>query len=127
MARCLPGSGEHVEPGADDTGPWAAAAKHHLARVGRSWLRMKHVHRFEAATRAAGSAQEQRLLSLLRANQDTVYGRQHGFDRIRTVQEFQSRVPIAEYGHFEPYVERAMQGERGVLTCEAPLMFALTS
>ena len=98
-----------------------------LGRAGRAWLRMKHVRRFEAATRAAASTQAHRLLSLLQANQDTVYGREHGFDRIRTVQEFQSRVPIAEYERLEPYVERAMHGERGVLTREAPLMFALTS
>src|SRR5688572_19128920 len=98
-----------------------------LGRVGRAWLRMKHVRRFEAAADAPRAAQERRLLRLLQANRDTVYGREHGFDRIGTVRDFQSRVPIAEYGHFEPYVERAMRGEQGVLTAEAPLMFALTS
>lgn len=127
MARSLRGSADRDGPGPGGPGPWAASARRQLARVGRLWLRTKHVRRFEAATRAVDRTQEQRLLHLLHVNRDTVYGRLHGFDRIRTVREFQARVPIAEYDHLEPYVERTMRGERGVLTGEAPLMFAMTS
>lgn len=127
MAKCLPPSANRREPGSGSRGPGTGSAVHPLARAGRFWLWMKHARRFEAATRAVAFTQEQRLFSLLKANCDTVYGRQHGFDRIRTVQDYQARVPIAEYEHFEPYMERAMRGERGVLTRETPLTFALTS
>lgn len=88
---------------------------------------MKYVRPFEAAARAARAAQERKLLRLLRANRETVFGREHRFDQIARVEEFQCRLPIAEYGQFESYIQRTMQGERGVLTHEVPLMFALTS
>jgi GH3 auxin-responsive promoter len=85
------------------------------------------VRHFEGATRAPRAAQERKLLEILSANRDTVYGREHGFGRIQDVAAFQSQVPINAYEDLEPYVQRAMRGERRVLTREEPLMFAVTS
>lgn len=127
MPECSPPSPEIAGTGFPQLAASAVAARRSLAAVGRTWLRTRHVHRFEAATRAVRSAQEGRLLSILHANRNTAYGRLYGFGKIRSVREFQSRVPIVEYDAIKPYVQRTMQGESGVLTREVPLMFAITS
>src|SRR5215203_18708 len=56
------------------------------------------------------------LLRYLRDNAETAFGRQHRFSEIRTVQEFQERVPLVSYSDFEPWIERVAAGEPGVLT-----------
>ncbi len=126
MASCSPVSDKSNGAGRSSV-DIRVAAKRQLARVGRSWLRMKHVRRFEAATYDVKKAQERKLLRLVEANRDTAYGREYGFGSIRGLADFQSRVPVAEYENFEPYVQRLMRGERNVLTRESPVMFALSS
>jgi hypothetical protein len=46
------------------------------------------------------ATQEALLLSFLRAARDTRFGRAHGFDAIRTVRDFQQRVPLRRYEDF---------------------------
>ncbi len=50
--------------------------------------------------RPAAIFQEETLLHLLRRSQDTRFGRDHDFARIRTVQDYQSRVPLRDYEAF---------------------------
>lgn len=78
--------------------------------------------RYHAAVRDPARAQEQLLFDLLRANADCHYGRRHAFDAIRTVPEFQDRVPVVRYEDLEPEIERIKRGEAGVLTSEPVLM-----
>jgi hypothetical protein len=91
------------------------------------WRWFSDAKRFEESTRDATAAQKKKLLSILRANANTVYGREHGFGSIREVSDFQRNVPINSYETLGPYVDRMAAGEPGVLTGDAPLMFALTS
>jgi hypothetical protein len=91
------------------------------------WRWFADARRFEEATHDATEAQRRKLLSILRANRDTAYGRKHGFGSIRGIDDFQRNVPINSYESLEPYVARMADGEASVLTAEAPLMFALTS
>jgi hypothetical protein len=46
------------------------------------------------------ATQEDLLLSFLRTARDTRFGRAHGFDAIRTVRDFQQRVPLRRYEDF---------------------------
>ena len=95
--------------------------------AGQLWRRMFHIDRFLAATRDPGGAQRQKLLELVQRNRDTEYGRAHGFGAIRTVGDYQERVPIQDYDALAPFIERVKRGEKRVLTADDPLMFALTS
>lgn len=54
------------------------------------------------------------LFSQLYRAEETVYGKLHGFKDISTVEDFQRQVPIVHYEDFEPYIERARQGEKDV-------------
>ena len=71
--------------------------------------------------------QEQILLSILRANADTAYGRRFGFDRIRSVEAFQEQVPPIDFDDLAPWIEKAAAGEPGVLTAEPVRLFEPTS
>jgi hypothetical protein len=95
--------------------------------VSQLWRWFADARRFEDSTQEATAAQHAKLMSIVRANRDTVYGRAHGFGSIASIADFQRNVPINTYDHLAPYVERAAAGEPAVLTAESPLMFALTS
>ena len=83
--------------------------------------------RFERATRHPEEVQWYLLQRILKSNRDTAYGREHGFSTMRSVEDFQGCVPIADYESFRPWVDKVKSGESGVLTAEEPYMFALTS
>ena len=67
------------------------------------------------------------LREILAANCDSQFGRAHGFGQVRTVREFQQRVPISTYDDFEPYIARVAAGEANVLTREPVLLFEPSS
>lgn len=83
--------------------------------------------RFERATADPAASQARTLLSLVRRNEDTVFGREHGFASIRSPADFARRVPVRDYEFFRPYVDRIIAGEHGVLTADAVTMFTTTS
>jgi hypothetical protein len=60
--------------------------------------------------------QERLLLRLLKRNAGTEYGRRYGLSGIRSVAEFQARVPLSSYEDYREAIERIGQGQRGVLT-----------
>jgi hypothetical protein len=73
------------------------------------------------------AAQEGLLLSLLRQNRDTAYGRRQDFGSIRTVADYQRRVPLTEYEDLAPAVERIGLGHQGELTAERVRLLEPTS
>ena len=83
--------------------------------------------RFEAAARSASAAQLRKLLAITKKNQNTEYGREHGFASVRSLKDWQAAVPVAAYGDLQERVARVTRGERNVLTAEDPVMFARTS
>jgi hypothetical protein len=89
--------------------------------------RLKYAPHFEKITKDPLGTQTKLLLDLIAQNQDTVYGREHKFDKIKTISDYQKNVPINKYLDLLPYVEREKNGEEAILTKEKPLLFALTS
>lgn len=74
-----------------------------------------------------GKTQLDYLMKLLKRNSDTVYGRKHGFDCIRSYEDFTRLVPLTVYEDYEKYIEAAAKGEKQVLTKEKITLFELTS
>lgn len=83
--------------------------------------------RFETAASHPQDAQASRLRAILRANAQTCFGREHGFDRIDSVRSFQSRVPIHRFDQMSPWVQRIADGESNVLTHEPVCRMEATS
>jgi hypothetical protein len=93
-----------------------------LGLAGRKKLRL-----LDRKSRDCGRTQEELLLSITGWAKDTVYGREHGFDGIRSFKDYQDRVPINTYQSLEPYIARHRKGEPGVLFPGKPIMYATTS
>ena len=74
--------------------------------------------RLRSALRDPSAVQEALLLSYVRTNQSTAFGRLHGFAGIRSVRDYQANVPIRGYDDLEPFVRRVAHGEPQVLTRE---------
>lgn len=87
----------------------------------------KHVRKAEDFKKNAERDQENLLLSLVHTAQKTLFGREHDFENIHTVKEFQDRVPVADYEDLKPYIERVKKGQANILWTETPEYFAKTS
>ena len=82
---------------------------------------------FVRKTRQTDAVQEQFLLELLRAYQDTEIGRQYGLRDIKTIDQFRDRVPVLPYSSYEPLTERIFRGEPNILTPDPVVYINLTS
>ncbi|MBN1489830.1 MAG: GH3 auxin-responsive promoter family protein [Phycisphaerae bacterium] len=95
-------------------------ARGHASRMLRQFL---------TATRDARAVQDAALLSKLRRNADSDFGRAFGFASIRSYADYVRQVPILQYEDHQPYIERVKRGELSALfgAGQRVHMFALTS
>jgi GH3 auxin-responsive promoter len=82
---------------------------------------------FERALGEPERKQREILLQLLQRNATSLYGKKYFFDSIRSIEEYQQRVPVVAYDDLAPWIERIKTGETGVLTTEPVLMFEKSS
>ncbi|AZB09123.1 hypothetical protein EG344_09955 [Chryseobacterium sp. G0162] len=87
----------------------------------------KHVQKAEEFKKNAERNQEDLLISLVSTAQKTLFGREHDFENIRSVKDFQDRVPVADYEDLKPYIERVKKGQGNILWTDTPEYFAKTS
>lgn len=74
--------------------------------------------RFMRATQQLETAQRARLEHYLRANADTEFGREHGFDAIPDWETWAERVPLRDFDELSPWLDRVAHGDSKVLTAE---------
>jgi hypothetical protein len=68
-----------------------------------------------SSRKAAEKTALKTLLSMVFHARDTVFGRAHGFQYIDSYEAFTRQVPLATYGDFLPYLDRAKEGSTGEL------------
>jgi hypothetical protein len=66
------------------------------------------------------------LLSCLKRNRMTHYGRLFGFETISSVDGYRARVPLKSYDEIFPWIERIVHGERDILFKGVPVAFEQT-
>ncbi|MDB5390771.1 MAG: auxin-responsive promoter [Planctomycetaceae bacterium] len=108
----------------------------HLSRLlnllGRTCLlplyRRKLV-RFQQSLKQARLEQEKIRTRILHFGAETAIGRDFGLGQIQNRQDFRRQLPIAEFDHFAPYIERVAAGETTALfpAHERVLTFVQTS
>lgn len=64
---------------------------------------------------------------LLKIGKETAYGKDFGFDKIQTIQDFQRQVPVRDYEANKPYFDRIYKGEANVSWKGKPLYLCKTS
>ena len=57
----------------------------------------------------------------------TQFGKDHGFEKIKTFEDFRKQVPIRDYEELKGYVEKVVAGQEDVLWPGKPVYFAKTS
>lgn len=75
----------------------------------------EHIKLYAYSTHA-DKKQKKVLMSLMRDNKSTVYGKKNNFDKVKSVSDYQNIVPLSTYSDYEDYVIRMSQGEKGLIT-----------
>lgn len=71
---------------------------------------------------------EKLLLDLIRKNRNTEFGRKYDFENIRSIEDFQDKVPFSVYDDYRDYIDRIVEkGEQHILTDDRVVFFAKTS
>ena len=83
--------------------------------------------RFTTALGRVADTQTACLFDLLKRNAATRFGTNHRFAQVRSVAEFQARVPIAGYDALAESIEAISGGATGVLTADRVKLFQPTS
>ena len=83
--------------------------------------------RFRDALSNPQAIQREKLLDHLRVNASTQFGKKYRFDSIKTVKEYQERVPISSYEDYQPCIDQILRGETDVLTKDRIIRFVPSS
>ena len=95
-------------------------------KIALVWAK-KHVKQTENFKQNAVEDQEKLLISLVKTAEKTLFGREHQFETIKNIQDFQNLVKIADYEDLKPYIEKVKKGQRNILWTDTPEYFAKTS
>ena len=82
---------------------------------------------FIKATRNPQQSQNELLKQILSKNQDTVFGKEHGFEEIKSYKGFCDAVPVQSYENLREYIDKQEEEKNPYLTAEQPVMYAQTS
>lgn len=100
--------------------PWAQRAL--LGLTSRKLLR-----EVRQAAKDVRKTQHDLLLKLLKTNQHTAFGRDHGFAHIRHADDYRRHVPVRDYEAHRAYINRVLHGESNVLFPGRPTYYNTTS
>jgi hypothetical protein len=64
---------------------------------------------------------------LIKAAAKTEFGKAHGFENIKTYEDFVKQVPIRDYEAFKVYIEKIKEGKHNILWKGQPIYLAKTS
>lgn len=75
----------------------------------------------------AGRVQNDLLMSIIRKNADTEYGRKLDFSHVASFDDYQMRVPLSDWEDYETYISRILAGEKNILTSDEVRYFCISS
>jgi hypothetical protein len=74
-----------------------------------------------------GAAQQRVLADVLQRNAGTAFATTHGLSKVDSVDDFRTAVPIRTHEGLMPWIQRAIDGERRVLTTDDPVVYFSSS
>ena len=80
-----------------------------------------------AKARNGKKVSERTLLKIVNENKNTEYGKKYGFSEIKTIEDYQRKVPLSLYEDYMDYIERSKNGELNLLTKKKIKSYAKTS
>ncbi|WP_090080474.1 GH3 auxin-responsive promoter family protein [Halpernia frigidisoli] len=94
-----------------------------LAKI---WAK-NHVRKSQDFKSNALEDQQDLLLDLVKTAEKTLFGREHQFENIKTIENFQKQVSVSDYEDLKSYIERTKRGQANILWPGNPEYFAKTS
>ena len=89
---------------------------------------IRALERMEDASRRGKSISMETLMRLIRANENTEYGKKYGFREIRSYADYAEKVPFSVYEDYEPYIEQMICFNRkNLITADDIVYYAHTS
>src|SRR5262249_52373881 len=76
----------------------------------------REAHAFRRATGRVAQTQAALLRKIISQNQDTQFGRQHGFEQIRDPGRYQRQIPLSTYESYATPIEQIAAGQANILT-----------
>lgn len=92
-----------------------------------SWLNIKRLHQIELFMKYPFDVQKETLFRLLEKANDTAIGKEYEFSGIKSIENFQKKVPVQTYDDIKNYVSRIMAGEQNLLWPSEIKWFAKSS
>ena len=71
-----------------------------------SWMMKKRIHQIELFLKYPFAVQDELLLSLIGRAKNTEFGKAHGFNSIKSYEEFKNSVEVKTYEEFYPYIKK---------------------
>jgi len=110
-----------------DSHTWGSATKHYLTNKMMVCLGFVSFRQLVKQSKDVRKTQEDFLMEQILKNKETCYGRDHNFSSMKTVQDFLELHPLTRYNHYQPYVDRIVEGDLLAMTADVPLQLAVTS
>ena len=79
-----------------------------------NWLIKKRIHQIELFNKYPVEVQTEVLKKLISSARDTEWGKKHKYKSIKTIEQFQNRVPVSEYDDLKPMIDRLRKGEQNI-------------
>jgi len=92
-----------------------------------NWFIRQRIDQIEHFIKYPVETQEGLLFSQLFHAEETEYGMKYGFSSISNYKDFRKKVPIVCYEDFEPYIEKARQGQKDIFWPGVIKQFAKSS
>lgn len=71
--------------------------------------------------------QDQWMASLLKTGKNTLFGKDHRLQDVRSYEEFRQAIPLRDYEAFRSYIDLIKEGKHNILWKGKPIYFAKTS
>ncbi len=86
-------------------------------------------HSFRTALTDVDTAQQRSLDRVLTVIRGSEFAREHGLDHVRTVADLRRAMPVVDYEHYRPYIDRVADGHFKAMFGDGrpPRMFATSS
>jgi hypothetical protein len=79
-----------------------------------SWVLKQRIHQIELFLKYPNEVQEELLMNLVRASENTIIGQQYDYASVNSYTTFAERVPVSTYEELQPLIERTRKGEQNV-------------
>jgi hypothetical protein len=92
-----------------------------------SWVMKQRIHQMELFMKYPCEVQEEWRKKLITTAKDTEWGKKYDYASIKSISDFQQRVPIQDYDSIKPYIARLREGEQNILWNTPVKWFAKSS